>query len=421
MANILENLISKSLYTNTSIEYLVNRSPNEGFETLIQTIYNNDLQVNDKMFKFKKVWLPDGTFKLEHIPNTTEEIERIKLLNDKDKKIKDYYNTLKHKNFKKLLINDSDINSIINKFWKKVNIKEENECWNWIGALDSGGHGHLVHKEKDFKARKISWLIHHGNFPDGNIYNTCNNQICVNPKHLSNIKHVHPCSICGNMTNIYKTYCSLECRNKSYIGKRHTEEHILHLKENAKINSNYGMKGKHHTEESNKNNSDNHKGSIPWNIGSIGLQDAWNKGLTKETSEIVKKYSESGSKTIKLQYKNGRIVDIKAGISKHGYRLDLKHNCRSSWESNICRILKFQNIEYQYEPKIFDLGDCTYLPDIFIPSENMWIEVKGWRRKEGMNKFNKFIKLYPNENIILLGKEEYDVLIKAFCNKIKFE
>jgi hypothetical protein len=33
-------------------------------------------------------------------------------------------------------------------------------------------------------------------------------------------------------------------------------------------------------------------GHIPWNKGRRGLQIAWNKGLTKETDDRVKKYGE---------------------------------------------------------------------------------------------------------------------------------
>jgi hypothetical protein len=35
------------------------------------------------------------------------------------------------------------------------------------------------------------------------------------------------------------------------------------------------------------------KGNIPWNKGAKGLQVAWNKGLTKEVDERVKKYSKT--------------------------------------------------------------------------------------------------------------------------------
>lgn len=37
------------------------------------------------------------------------------------------------------------------------------------------------------------------------------------------------------------------------------------------------------------------KGNIPWNKGKKGLQVAWNKGLTKENDERVKKYSISST------------------------------------------------------------------------------------------------------------------------------
>lgn len=36
---------------------------------------------------------------------------------------------------------------------------------------------------------------------------------------------------------------------------------------------------------------------IPWNKGKVGVQVAWNKGLTKETSSVVRNYAEECSKT----------------------------------------------------------------------------------------------------------------------------
>lgn len=42
-----------------------------------------------------------------------------------------------------------------------------------------------------------------------------------------------------------------------------------------------------------------------WNKGKKGVQVAWNRGLNKENSASVKKYSESMQKTVSEQFKNG--------------------------------------------------------------------------------------------------------------------
>lgn len=64
------------------------------------------------------------------------------------------------------------------------------------------------------------------------------------------------------------------------FGKHHTEESKKKIGEANKGNKNFF--GKKHTEESKKKMSESHKGQI-----------AWNKGLTKETSDILKKLSEA--------------------------------------------------------------------------------------------------------------------------------
>ncbi|MFH0904498.1 MAG: hypothetical protein V1854_04840 [Methanobacteriota archaeon] len=31
--------------------------------------------------------------------------------------------------------------SLANRFWKKVDKKSKDECWNWLGAINSSGYG----------------------------------------------------------------------------------------------------------------------------------------------------------------------------------------------------------------------------------------------------------------------------------------
>lgn len=69
----------------------------------------------------------------------------------------------------------------------------------------------------------------------------------------------------------------------------------------------------------------------------------------------------------------GRLTQIKNGKSKgknnpsygkvyhskSGFRKDLGHSVRSSWEANVCRILNKYNIVYEYEKHTFKLKDGT--------------------------------------------------------------
>lgn len=117
-----------------------------------------------------------------------------------------------------------------------------------------------------------------------------------------------------NKDEIYKrsseTYKRLK---RGWIGK--------HLTNDMKEKISESLKGRKIPEEIKKKISIATKGKIisdetkeklrKANIGEKNPmfgRDSWNKGLTKENNESIKKYSENSSKTIKKQFKDGRIV-----------------------------------------------------------------------------------------------------------------
>ena len=141
-----------------------------------------------------------------------------------------------------------------------------------------------------------------------------------------------------------------------------------------------------------------------------GLLTSWNKGLTKETSEKIKEMSEKESKIILNQFKNGRKTCPKPyKLFKAGFREDLGHYVRSSWEANYARILKYLKIEYFYEFKRFDLGKTTYTPDFYLPNSDEYHEIKGslYNNKE---KINLFKEKYPKIKFILIDTKKYKKL-----------
>jgi hypothetical protein len=73
----------------------------------------------------------------------------------------------------------------VKRFWSHVNIKNENECWEWTGYKDKKGYGRININSKMIGTHRFSYLIYNKIIPDGMlILHSCNNPSCVNPTHL---------------------------------------------------------------------------------------------------------------------------------------------------------------------------------------------------------------------------------------------
>lgn len=91
----------------------------------------------------------------------------------------------------------------------------------------------------------------------------------------------------------------------------------------------------------------------------------------------------------------------------NGYRF------RSRLEARWAVFFDTQDIEYDYEPEGFDLGEIgRYLPDFFLPQVNMWAEVKPKALTPQELAKCRALALGTGESCLMLigppAKQEYD-------------
>jgi|JI9StandDraft_1071089.scaffolds.fasta_scaffold50948_3 hypothetical protein len=72
------------------------------------------------------------------------------------------------------------------RFWAKVDIRNQEDCWPWLGSLNRpNGYGCFRILGKTKGAHRVSFEMRFGEIANGLfVMHTCDNPPCVNPNHL---------------------------------------------------------------------------------------------------------------------------------------------------------------------------------------------------------------------------------------------
>lgn len=81
------------------------------------------------------------------------------------------------------------------------------------------------------------------------------------------------------------------------------------------------------------------------------------------------------------------------------------HRVRSNWEKEIDLMLHKSDLDYEYEPKTFELpAEDTYTPD-FIVEGKIIIEVKGWADERSKNRAKHFMENFSEYHYVVVGNK----------------
>lgn len=150
-----------------------------------------------------------------------------------------------------------------------------------------------------------------------------------------------------------------------------------------------------------------------------------NPDTIKKMKETKAGTKDERSQKRKEMYANEEIkLSPLSGKAIGGFRKDIGHYTRSTWEANVARILQYQGIEYVYEKEPFVFRDengeiiDSYLPDFYLPKSNMFLEVKGQMDETSIRKIKLLFEHYLDIKYMIIDGSVYSNMERGFRKKL---
>jgi len=128
----------------------------------------------------------------------------------------------------------------------------------------------------------------------------------------------------------------------------------------------------------------------------------------------------------------GNVLKVRKNVTKNN-KLDTKNKdvedivFAHDSEKEFARILDFYRIRWEYEPRTFTLEwdsnnipKKSFTPDFYLPDLDLYIELTTLNQKlvtKKNGKIKKLRELYPDINVKLFYKKDYNSLLFKYLNR----